>query len=627
MPWVTAIFFYLLTWATVRADIKNPLNLERAPVPQPTKVTVVRGESVEITLNGLTSSNKDIVFILRSQPQDGKLLEVEPIRKTKSSTVVHYQSNAQGTVTSDSFKFAVRIEGGAVSPAETVQISIIDVKPEIEVVGKVDAGSVRIGRQVAVPITLKNTGNGPFNQPVLLPAGWSWENGLDRITVPAGKAAILKLVFRPTAVGLSEGFISFGNGAKSEAKLLGNGMPPIEVPGVVQLKWNPTTLRREFTVRMSNPSDEAISIKLESIGGKLQHPTELSLGPLEEKGVPLVLNEDPSKSFRESLALSARGMVQLFEVTAEPAPALVKTEGLDPGEVIDFGIVRPDQVGGISKELKLTNVGGAPVTLFGDPPSGFVCSGYENGMTLLPGSAAIFKFQVKPTAAGKLRNVMKWNWDNNPISFELKAEVSREGAPAVSSIATPTMSTSGPVINPLQSDNMNDVDQVMRENFKGILSPKMQVDSRIPKVTGLYQKSETKDSVTIAWPLLPGPEKYEYHVMERVIGTVNGFARQMWPPARQCTVSTVGDEGIAVLKGLEPGWANALTVSAKDKNGKFSKPSFPITFAIPYPKPFNFTPWLLGACTLALFFFWRHWKKKNAPLRRTYRDLVEEESR
>ena len=57
----------------VQADIKNPTDLERAPVPQPVKITITRGETVNITLNALSASSRDVSFMLRSQPTAGLL--------------------------------------------------------------------------------------------------------------------------------------------------------------------------------------------------------------------------------------------------------------------------------------------------------------------------------------------------------------------------------------------------------------------------------------------------------------------------------------------------------------------------------------------------------------------------
>lgn len=620
------LLFYWISILALQADIKNPPTLERAPVPESQKVTVNRGEVVEITLNAVTSSSKDVQFIIRDQPTAGKFLDAEPVRKTKMSSTIRYQSDPQAKGTLELIKFAARVEGSSVSPSETLQITILDIKPDIEVQDKINVGNVRYGQEATVKFTVKNVGNGEFNQAMLLPAGWSMPQGAEKLVVAAGKSAEVKLNFSPMQLGTVESPFSFGNGAKAQTILIGKGVAPIDIPSVIHLSWDAKSGKRQAEIVLNNPAPKDVSIATKTSDAGLALPESLEVGAFKDAKLTITLNKSLSESFAGTVTVTAMGMPQVIRVSADPAPGMLKMEGLTD-KVLDFGAIEQDAVAAAQKSMKLINAGGLPISIFGFQPESFVIDGFSDGMTIPAGKDVTMTVKLKPNPVGKISNSVDWKWDKNPLNFMIKAEVARdETSPGVVN-APPSLpgKTTAHVDDPLEAADQRTIDLEMDIGRAGMLTPEIKLDPRVPKLIGVYQKASTDTSVTVAWKL-PTSGNYDFVLLQRTIRSSKGVLRQVWMPVKDVTYAKVGDEGQATMTGLFPGWINALRVCAKSPEGGYSQPTDPLHFVIPVPEPISWTKYLLIAAAIILFVIWRWWQKKSAPLPRVYRPRIEGET-
>lgn len=608
------------------ADIKNPADLERAPVPQPAKLTINRGETVTITLSALTASSKEVQFILRNAPVAGKWLDAEPVRKNKAAVTLRYQSDPASTVPQEVIKFATRVLDGAVSPTEAITITLLDIKSQLELPDKLDVGQVRFGQQAEIPFFIRNVGNGNYDQSVKPPAGWSWAQG-DRLQVPAGKSVEARLRFSPLVMGQTESILALGSGPKAQMVLNGYGLSPVDFPTVIVLAWNAEKARRQATIMMRNPAEKSLTIKFTGGVTQLHFPTEVALAPYAE--VPLAFSFDdlPAATLRTNLEMSAGGVSQTIIVSAEAAPAQLVLEGLGAEQAADFGTVAAGELAAARQALKLTNTGGKPVTLFGNLPESFLILGLEPGMTLAPGMEVPFTIKIKPGSAGKLKDAIKWTWEQHDIQFQIFADITRGSETVVTMPAAPTVSASEAYQDPIENNDLQAIDSDIIRQRDGLLPYSMSIDPTIPRITGLHQQGAGKNTLTLAWTPAPGAgEGYEYVVLQRQIGFAKGFPRVLWLPVSGATFTKTPTETLATIGGVFPNSTNAYRIATKGPNGRYSVPSEPIEAGLPPVEATDWVKWFLLASPFLLFGLWRWWKKREAPLPRTYRSRIEGES-
>ncbi len=604
----------------LRADITLPEDMVRAPIPNPVKVRVSRGAVAEITLSALTSSNKDVFFILRSAPAAGKLLDASPVRKSKTETTVRYQSDPQQTAKSDSFKFAAKLEGGAVSPAQTVEITLVDPKIDLVVPGKVNFGSIRLGMEGRAELPLENKGDADYHQEVTLPAGFLWgdtKSARARVVVPAGTTVKRLLIFKPAASSTTGTEIVFQNIPPVKTRLEAEVGAPIAAASVVYLKWNPETKAREGLLRLENPTTDPVAVSLGSPDQfKLEHIKELTLQPGTSIETPVRLSSDPSLTFKGKLDLSASGMPLSVIVSADPAPSLILADGDIKDGVVDFGTVPAEAADKESRRIVLRNAGGTVTNLFGSLPVSFFVEGFSNGMSLEPGKEVPFLVKIKPGSEGRLRGTLDWRCDQQSLTFALAATVARDpSVVAVKTVPPPAGATLSGALDstPLDEQSQEAVDSHILSSRDGLFVEDLKFDLTKPRIDA-YQKAQTPDSVTLAWLPLPG-ENWSYIVFERAIAKVGNYPRPVWIRAKNVSFGRAEGEVTATLSNLPDNWANYVRVTGQGPDGTCSPPTPPLTAVAAVPEPVAWGKWVAYAALAALpILLWRWHKHRSAQV-------------
>ena len=612
-----------------QADIKNPSDLERAPVPQPVRISINRGETATITLSAVTASSRDVTFLLRSQPNAGKILDPEPVRKTKNTATFRYQSDPSSQATQEVIKFVARVVNGAVSPSETVTINIMEIRPVLELPAKLEVGQVRFGQQGEAAFVVANVGNGPFDQIVPLPEGWSWV-GSDRLVVPAGKIVEMKLRFTPRSLGSSVSMLKLGESPKSQMTLVGYGLSPVDFSGVVTLAWDKAKAQRTLEAPMRNPSDVPLVATLTGPEGKLRFPDKISLPPNTTVPVHFLLSDIPAAPLHTQLTLTVNGISQTITVTAQPAPAEVELVGFTRENIVDFGAVAAEELAAAQKKLLLINKGGQSVSVFGDLPESYTISGFEPGMTLAPGMEIPITISIKPSAAGRLQDHVKWTWDKAPMPFQLHAEILNvrpESIARPSNLSPDTSADPDISYEPLETSSTQTIDSEMRLVRDGLLPSSMKINAAVPKITELHQISNTANSITLAWFPVKGDTPYTYEVLHRKVGFSGGFPIVVWMPVTNVTYGKSGKEITATIGGLKAeNGSNGYRIATKAADGTYSIPTDPLPFGVPFEEETDWVKWFLIASPFLLWGLWRWWRKRETPLPRSYRSRIEGES-
>lgn len=611
-----------LTMTSAWGDSKLPPGLEITPIVKPQKASVKRGNVVTITLEALSSSTRDVLFILRDKPLYGRFLDDIPIRQSRHKVTVRYQSDANAKGTVESLRIEAKLQGGSVSPPEKLVISIADTRAILELPEVVDVGKVRLGQVGSVVVQVRNVGDTEYSQELTLPKGWSHVGGA-KLVVPAGGTKEVKLAFEAREIGRFETPLVLGNDPKSKTLLRAECDRPIDLPDSISLSWDEGKMQRSAEIPLFNPNGEKMVLLLNSSDAKLQYPQELRIDANRETRLPLTVTGDLSKAFLATLSIEAVGLVHQVKVTGSPAPPVIKIKGLNAQGNLDFGAVASKDLTNTIRTLELSNVGGESVAVYGSGADSFILSEIGNSLTLLPGTTVKVNVIIKADAVGKLRNAMDLSWLKNHIKFEITADVEREdattglklGKPGGGDAQAPADNSS----NAPREDDFHISDRPMNVIHSGLLWPGIKLDSTVPQVSRVYQKSHTDSTVTVAWQLLPDAS-YDYLVLRRTIATSDGDPVVVWLPMPPKLISyqKSATEGMATLAGLPQGWRNAIRVATKNSKGGYSQPTNPIICSIPQPAPINWTLYLLIAAGVALVGVWIWWHRRNAPAPMNY---------
>lgn len=623
--WKSRLFVVLcvgLSMASVRADKKLPAGLAGTPIVKAQKATVKRGEVVAITLEASSVSTGDVLFILRDRPLYGKFLDDIPKRLTRHKVVVRYQSDANAKGTMESLRIEAKLEGGNVSPSEKLVISIVDSRAALKLPEVVDVGPIRLGQVGSAVVEVKNVGDAEYSQDLILPKGWTRLEGA-KLVIPAGGTTQIKLEFAAKEIGRVEAPLIFGNDPKSKTLLRATCERPIDLPDSVSLSWDEANMQRSANIPLVNPTGEMMILSLNSADASLQHPRELKLDALKESNLPLIVTGDLSKAFSAALSIQALGHTHQLRVVGAPAPAVIKIHGLNVQGKLDFGSIAAKEVPTTTRTLELSNLGGEPAAVYGSPTDSFILSGMSLPLTLLPGTTVKIIVSIRSDGVGKLQDEIDWSWKNNHLKFAITADVQREHATSVLNVGKPggseTPATAGGNSTTLRDEDFQFSDRPMSVIHSGLLSPDIKLDRSVPQVSNVYQKSYTDSTVTVAWHLLPDAS-YDYVILRRTIATSNGDPVVVWLPMPPHLISyqKTATEGTATLKGLPPGWRNAIRVTTKSREGGYSQPTNPIICFVPLAAPINWTLYLLIAAGVALVGIWIWWHRRNAPLPMKY---------
>ncbi|MEI6338831.1 MAG: hypothetical protein WCQ57_09655, partial [Verrucomicrobiota bacterium] len=126
------VLLTLLAATAASGAPKEPPPAPAPPMAQSQNLSIYRGRSMEIPLRAVGRAPSQLRFIIRAQPEHGKLGE---IRFTgPKSAVVTYTQNETGGADGDAVTFAVQAADTAVSAPAQVRIVITEEPPALSVI-------------------------------------------------------------------------------------------------------------------------------------------------------------------------------------------------------------------------------------------------------------------------------------------------------------------------------------------------------------------------------------------------------------------------------------------------------------------------------------------------------------
>jgi hypothetical protein len=619
-------FSQVLLVANVRADINSPGKKEKgppgAPAIMPMTVYAVRGQPLEIKLNGMTSKG-GVKFSIRSRPALGTIKEEKPVQKGDLASTVTYTATPGLTGDTDSFTYSAQATDTPTAEPEKVTIKISDAAAKLEVQEVADAGRIVMGHPKTVILRIRNAGNAAWMRKVPAPAGWRWVKPEDgEFNLPAGTTTDFEIECEARAPQALEEFVTLSGDKKTWFKA--RIVPPFSAPGSVVLKWNGGNRTRTGTAEIENfDRDAPVTVKVTGPEW-LNFPEELTLEPDAKRGLPVSVSGHFEESFEGVLKLTSGAAVEEIKVKVAPSPALLRvvSGATDLGEVA-FGKLDAETIKTASREIVLINEGGSPARVV---PGGLKAFRLDSplpagkGIELPPGSEITLVVFPPADIAGTHRETFTLTDGDSKVELQLTAEI-----PDSAIVATPGAVAGRDLLKDppkraavvRQIKSRSEIIKNAVINSQGVFLSTGNEDRKIPVVDIVDPEIQSGDSATFAWDLPPGDGwtfRLCYSTMERRNGK---FLKVRQPCGDEVKYNIKGRRASATVSGMEPHVWYGYSVQTIAPDGKEGLPGKEFTIQLSAPMPSHwqvYWEWYVsgGVAAFALGYWLR--KKWKEPI-------------
>ena len=193
---------------------KSKDSLASAPpsVGRDVDISVVRGGSCELVLQGIVMPRDTVEFKIAKEPQHGTL--EGPQRIDRESVRYIYRNNGKKGIDADRVDFKLKTGPANAWGRVTARIFIEDRPSRLDVESEIlDFGDCPIGRHGSLPLVIQNGGGGVLEGKAHIGDPWSL-TGNKNFQLEAGVARKLQVCFSPVGAGEFRGILEFQGGSK-----------------------------------------------------------------------------------------------------------------------------------------------------------------------------------------------------------------------------------------------------------------------------------------------------------------------------------------------------------------------------------------------------------------------------
>ncbi len=602
-------------------DVTSPnIGAGSAPAVDAKKVEVLRGQTVEITLTGKTSSNGDMTFILRSKPKLGTLQPENPKPKSKISATLWYTASPDKKGATDEFTFAAQVPGSSTCEPAKVTIHIIDAAPKLDVPPEVIAKRVILGHPVTRPFSIRNTGNGAWNATVPAPKGWRW-------TAPRGGAfalapgAEVNCEIECIAAKIEDLDEVVALHGDWKIHFTAHVVPPFSVASSqVALAWKGETKTRTGSIEITN--NDARDITVQTLAPDwLKLPGLLTIVGEKQGTLDLAVEGAFPQSFTGTVKLTSGNYSQSVEVKAAPAPALLTIDaGPATAGGVHFGILTAETLSTAKHTITVSNDGGSEATLKVQVPEFFSLTtpAPPEGVQLQPGAKTTFVLLPPSDTAGTFQgNFVVTAAEARAVLF-VTAGLDPAARPAT------VADTAGAIINqgtrpvsttprPRTEEERKTV-ALMNTNVAYISDGTE--DAKLPRVSVVDIVADNGNTVTFGWDL-PEGEGWKFQMYRATVERLKSNQMVLvWAKCGDEVKYTVeGRRATATVGELHPFSPFKFCLQTIAPDGKRSMPGKAISYR-PYPPDashweLTWQYYLAGAAGLLALGYWlrKKWKQ------------------
>ncbi|MDF1853456.1 MAG: fibronectin type III domain-containing protein [Verrucomicrobiales bacterium] len=612
------------------------------PFPKTGRVQAVKGQEVRFEIQAISKApGAAVEFLIRTMPTAGKIVSLVENPNARNRAIVTYYADPSTSAESDVFGFAVRYRGGRYSSEMRFDIDLVDVKAEIQAEPEIDFGETMVGEEVVREIPVRNLGTGEFRRQIYLTAPWRIvepANGM--LLIQPKQTKMVKVGFRPTAVGDTSYFLSFSRTKGAMTKMIGSGSAPFALATEeVRLTHDPKTGIRSGEVVVKNSTGKPLRLALRG-SSRIQKslPEMVLLPPDEPYSIGVEIPETDVNPFD--------GMLQMYQeagygVSARLVAAVVpgKLEIAMPGtkavDVINYGRVSAGKT--TERGFRLTNTGGVAVPLEFHIPDPFRLL-TDPGPQLAPQASVNLAVGVFPAASKKgpidvtmnvfgadqslpirlLANVVSPENGVAPANPPRKGILDRlgglrmsSGKPKpgeVSTFVPPEIGNGEANSGGFTIGNKPESAEILPGiDIYPLVERQQNPELRSPEDLAVVEAGSS--SLTLGWTAPPNSQLNDFEI--ELLGMVqdggDGFPRSVWLPMREVEFERVDRLVKARMTGLQPNSAYYIRVFTLDENGRASNPSeaMEVLTELPMDWTYIYLSFLIAFVALLGFGVWK----------------------
>lgn len=323
------------------------------PQPVAQKVSVQRGQSVEIPLRIYGTRSQTLSWIIRQAPAQGKLSPPRPV--AAEAAVITYTSSTVPGPGTDRFTFSARSNEG-VSAAVEVTITIVDADPLLIAPAELEFEPLLTGSTASQALEFSNTGGGIAEGDLYVDAPWRLE-GEAHYTLAAGEKHRARLLFAPSQGGKFTGEVRFSSHPGRSTQLRGSAVDPLAIsPALLELHPLPNTSVRAGVFEVRNHT--AAPLELTLIASQRLHlPATISLPASGALSISAQTAATDTAGFEETVRIAAGTLTAQLRVRAAALPALIQTR------TKSLTLRRPASGAAAAEMFSIQNAGGQPASL------------------------------------------------------------------------------------------------------------------------------------------------------------------------------------------------------------------------------------------------------------------------
>ena len=529
---------------TLAPPDKKKADKREQPAPPPRAVPagakVARGGSVEIVLRAAGGGLMPVKFLIRAQPQSGKL---SGLRSTGAdAAVITYRHGGGVAAARDRFQFAVQGEQGVSAPVD-VDIAIAMEPPMLGVPAEIDFGTARVGDTTGREIAIENRGVTPARGALATDSPWSVSGDAGYDLAP-GESKKFALVFAPPTGDEFRGAIRYGSGVGQTTTLLGKADAPFAVkPARVGLTARGLSRTGTFTIVNRTHDRQTLLLRTDV---RLHAPERIELPADGEAGVTIEATNAQRGAFDDEVLIGVGGYTTRVAVRAPPVGALLRVTP----ESLSFGSVPLKK--NASLPVRVENIGGASASVVVAIPSPFRVADGDMLFSLLAGESRELRVWVDASRQGRAEAGLVLNFTGGTVTVPVRAAFVA-GTPPREVPSAPQSSAPPPAperANPVQPPPVS-----------------------TGKISHPRLKQVTQTGGGIEWS---GPDGGQFRIEERLLFLENDRVRIEWSPATDATIATSGTAGTAHFSKLVAGQRYTVRVVLLGANGEPVETSVPV---------------------------------------------------
>lgn len=390
-----------------------------APEPKDRSFSFTQALSVDVELTVATSYLGAVRFMIRDQPQFGKLSEIKPHPSGESNrAIVTYTHSGDPEQLTDKFTFTGRIGDNVTSAPGTILLLGRRSLPKLEVLDAPQFRRLQPGEQDAGRIVLLNSGTAPYKGEVKWPEPFI---GPPEIELAINEKQTFLLMIKPMKPGAYRVNQELQPGvATSRVQAYVECVQAFTAsPSAVTLEFDPVKGGRRATIKVSNASDAPLKLTVDC-PKRLHVPAELEIAAKTDKEVTVEIESRDVTAFHGEVWFVQEPHREKVVVHADPTPPQVKLES-PAGGAIDFGRIEKGKTA--ESKISLLNVGGttAVLKLTNAPP--FTSAAAASSVIIEPGKSQSVTIAFMPEQAGQFKGTYAIGGNAGKLEIALKGEM------------------------------------------------------------------------------------------------------------------------------------------------------------------------------------------------------------